>query len=111
MADFREYKERCLQLIRPQTFSKSIAQCLAEYQLDQVDSSWNLSNWVRLSLDWINEIKALTEYAAVDLRQIWLPVQRRTNLESYRPIWPWNFAGILTFELELNFIFYTRNVV
>lgn len=93
MALFDEHKERCMQIIRPQVFAKSIAQCMSEYHLDQVDDSWNLADWVRLSLAWINEGRSLGKYENVNLRHIWLPVQRRTHHGPLRPIWPWNFNG------------------
>ena len=98
MADFREHEDRCLQIIRPQIFTKSIAHCVAEYQLDQVDGSWDLSEWIRLSINWIDDHnKQKGKSAGIDFKHIWLPVQRRTNLGPLRPIWPWNFIGKLDF--------------
>ena len=104
MADFREHEKRCLKIIRPQIFSKTIAHCMAEYQMDQVDIAWDLSEWIRLSLNWIEQHKQEGEFAGTNFKQIWLPVQRRTNLGPLRPIWPWNFTSI--FYYVINVIFY-----
>ena len=107
MADFGEHKERCLQIIRPHIFSKSIAHCIAEYQMDQVDFAWDLSEWIRLSLNWIEQHNKQKDKPAgiTDFKQIWLPVQRRTDLGPLRPIWPWNFTGIFLRRNKCNLLF------
>ncbi|XP_032783700.2 uncharacterized protein LOC116921485 isoform X4 [Daphnia magna] len=93
MASFHDFNGRCLKIIKPLPFSKSIAQCMAEYQIDEVDKLWEMSEWIRFVLDWIDESKKSSTKKTLDLNQLWLPVQRRTNMGPLRPIWPWtNFA-------------------
>jgi hypothetical protein len=92
MAPFRDYKDRCLRMIRPLTFSRSIAQCMTEYQNDQVDDIWDLSDWIKLSLDWVDANKEQSGNGALNLNLLWLPIQRRTSLGPLRPVWPWNVA-------------------
>lgn len=93
LAKFADHKGRCLAVIQPQPFDKSITQCLAKYDLDQEDDLWNLSDWIQLSLDWINANQKSRK--ALNLNQIWLPIKRRTQLGPLRPVWPWNFKGDL----------------
>ncbi|KAI9558880.1 hypothetical protein GHT06_015669 [Daphnia sinensis] len=94
MASFHKFKERCSKIMKPLPFSKSIAQCLAEYQNDEVDELWQMSEWIRLAFDWIDENKKSSTSKTLDLDQLWIPVQRRTNLGPLRPVWPWtNFEG------------------
>lgn len=94
LAKFTDHRERCLTVIRPQPFLKSVTQCLAKYDADQQDDLWDLSEWIELSLDWINTNKQAA--TALNSNQIWLPVRRRTHLGPLRPAWPWKFRyGIL----------------
>ncbi len=90
MAPFQDYKDRCLRMIRPLPFSRSIAQCMAEYQNDQADDIWDLSNWMKLALDWVDANKELSENTALNFNLLWLPIQRRTSLGPLRPVWPWS---------------------
>lgn len=95
MDPFLNHEDYCLRKVPPQPFPKTIAECTAQYQQDQVNATWDLSRWIQLSLDWIEEQKKFSKSAETDLQQIWLPVQRRTHLGPLQPIWPWsNFSGI-----------------
>lgn len=97
MAPFHHHKKRCVRIIQPQQFSKSITQCLAGYQNDQIEPSWDLSDWIKFSLDWMDENKILGDHPfTTKFNELWLPVQRRTNLGSLWPVWPWNFTSSST---------------
>ncbi|XP_057369443.1 uncharacterized protein LOC130690463 [Daphnia carinata] len=89
MASFHDFEGRCLKFIKPLPFSKSIAQCMAEYQIDEVDELWEMSEWIRLAFYWIDENKNSGTAKTLDFNQLWIPVQRRTNLGPLRPVWPW----------------------
>nr|CAH0104256.1 unnamed protein product [Daphnia galeata] len=99
MTPFHDHKKHCVRIIHPQQFSKSITQCTAGYQNDQLDASWDLSTWIKFSLDWLDENKNLEEYSALKFNELWLPAQRRTTLGSLWPVWPWN---ITTLSLQEN---------
>lgn len=99
MASFHDFKGRCVKIMKPLPFSRSIAQCMDGYWNDQIESLWEMSDWIRSALDWIDENKNLGVATTLDLNQLWLPIQRRTNLGPLRPVWPWqthllNITGI-----------------
>ena len=62
---------------------------MAEYQNDIVDENWNLSDWIKFSLDWLDANKELSENAHFNFNQLWIPIQRRTSLGPLRLVWPW----------------------
>lgn len=94
MTPFHDHKKHCVRIIHPQQFSKSITQCTAGYQNDQLDASWDLSTWIKFSLDWLDENKNLEEYSELKFNELWLPAQRRTTLGSLWPVWPWNITTL-----------------
>lgn len=99
MAPFVEHKGRCLELIDPKPFSKSIAHCLAEYRLDRVDELWDISDWIYLIFDGVE--KNFQDIPST-LKQVWLPILRRTNFGPLNRIWPWTLKGNLHQFDQLN---------
>jgi hypothetical protein len=107
MTPFDKYKKRCVKIIPPQHFSKSITQCTADYQNDETDASWDLLGWIKFSLDWLDQNKHLSKYATIKFKELWLPVQRRTTLGPLWPVWPWNFTSSLHNNAK-NIIYYIQ---
>lgn len=89
MAPLIEHRGRCLEVIEPKPFSKSIAHCLAEYQMDLVDELWDLSDWIHLALTW-SSIQSSNLHNPI---QVWLPIKRRIQYGPLLPVWPWTRTG------------------